>query len=215
MAEIGAVLLAAGASQRFGADNKLLANIGGRPLIRWVADEIVSSDAEAVVVTGCDHLLIEKALDGSVLRFAHNPNWTRGMGSSIAAGVMALGSQALGAFVVPGDMPFLTSALLKDLMAAFNESRGRSIVYPITRAGEQRNPVLWPRRFFPLLGSLSGSGGAKHLLAASFDSQRRVPVVDEGAFADMIYQQIWNLRAHGGERCHFFGPLKDLPRRPN
>jgi molybdenum cofactor cytidylyltransferase len=180
-----------------------------------VAEEIVASGADAVVVTGCDHLLIEKALKGLPLRFAHNPSWTRGMGSSIAAGLMALGSEALGAFIVPGDMPFLTSALLKDLIVTFNESRGASIVYPITRAGEQRNPVLWPRRFFPLLGSLSGSGGAKHLLAASFDSQRRVPVVDEGAFADMIYQQIWNLRAHGGERCHFFGPLKDLPRRPN
>ena len=107
------------------------------------------------------------------------------MGSSIAAGVMALGSQALGAFVVPGDMPFLTSVLLKDLMATFNESRGRSIVYPITRAGEQRNPVLWPRRFFPLLGSLSGPGGAKHLLATSINSQMPVPVVDEGAFADV------------------------------
>ena len=44
------------------------------------------------------------------------------MGSSIAVGVIALGSQALGAFIVPGDMPFLTSALLKDLMATFNES---------------------------------------------------------------------------------------------
>ena len=73
MAEIGAVLLAAGTSQRFGADNKLLANIGGRPLIRWVADEIVSSGADAVVVTGCDHLLIEQALEGLPLRFAHNP----------------------------------------------------------------------------------------------------------------------------------------------
>ena len=187
MAEIGAVLLAAGASQRFGADNKLLANIEGRPLIRWVADEIVSSGAEAVVVTGCDHLLIEKALDGLELRFAHNPNWIRGMGSSIAAGVMALGSQALGAFIVPGDMPFLTSALLKDLMAAFNESRGTSIVYPATLAGEQRNPVLWPRRVFPLLASLSGPGGAKQLLATSIDSQKPVPVVDEGAFADIDF----------------------------
>jgi molybdenum cofactor cytidylyltransferase len=100
--------LAAGASQRFGADNKLLANIGGRPPIRWVAEETVHSSAEAVVVTGCDYLLIEKALEGLELRFAHNPSWTRGMGSSIAAGVMALGSQVLGAFIVPGDMPFLT-----------------------------------------------------------------------------------------------------------
>jgi molybdenum cofactor cytidylyltransferase len=151
MAEIDAVLLAAGASQRFGADNKLLANIEGKPLIRWVAEEIMHSGAEAVVVTGCDNLLIEKALEGLPLRFAHNPSWTRGMASSIAADVMALGSQALGALIVPGDMPFLTSALLKDLMAAFHENQGSSIVYPTTRAGEQRNPVLWPRRFFPLL----------------------------------------------------------------
>src|SRR5262245_29350302 len=183
MAEIGAVLLAAGASQRFGADNKLLANIGGRPLIRWVAEEIVDNGAEVVVVTGCDH----QALDGLALRFAHNPNWRRGMGSSIAVGVMVLESQALGAFVAPGDMPVLTSALLKDLMATFNESRGRSIVYPITRAGERRNPVLWPRRFFSLLASLSGPGGAKHLLATSMDSQKPVPVVDEGAFADIDF----------------------------
>jgi hypothetical protein len=100
------------------------------------------------------------------------------MGFSIAAGVMALGSQALGAFIVPGDMPFLTSALLKDLMAAFNESRGASIVYPTTLAREQRNPG--PRRFFPLLASLDGLGGAKHLLATSIDSQKPVPVVNEG-----------------------------------
>jgi len=185
MAEIGAVLLAAGASQRFGADNKLLADIGGRSIVRWVAEEIVDSGADAVVVTGCNHPLIEKALEGLPLRFAHNPSWRRGMGSSIAAGVIALGPQVLGAFIVPGDMPFLSSALLKDLIVTFNETRGASIVYPTTRAGEQRNPVFWPRRFFPLLGSLSGPGGAKQLLATSINSQEPVPVVDEGAFADI------------------------------
>jgi molybdenum cofactor cytidylyltransferase len=187
MVNIGAVLLAAGASQRFGADNKLLANIGGKPLIRWVAEEIVHSGAEVVVVTGCNHPLIEKALEGLPLRFAHNPSWRRGMGSSIAAGVMALSWQAVGTFIVPADMPLLTAALLKDLMTTFNEDRGASIVYPTTRAGEQRNPVLWPRRFFPLLASLSGSGGAKHLLATFIDSQKPLPVVDEGAFADIDF----------------------------
>jgi molybdenum cofactor cytidylyltransferase len=185
MVNIGAVLLAAGASQRFGANNKLLASIGSKPLIRWVAEEIVHSGTEAIVVTGCDHLLIEKALEGLPVRFAHNLSWARGMGTSIAAGVMALGSQALGAFIVPGDMPLLPSALLKVLMAAFIESRGSPIVFPNTLAGEQRNPVLWPRRFFPLLASLSGPGGAKHLLETSMDSQKPVPVVDEGAFADI------------------------------
>jgi molybdenum cofactor cytidylyltransferase len=189
MVNIGAVLLAAGASQRFGSDNKLLANIKGKPLIRWVAEEIVHSVAEVVVVTGCDHLLIEKALEDLPLRFAHNLSWTTGMGSSIAVGIMALGPQVRGAFIVPGDMPFLTSALLKDLIATFNETRGASIVYPTTLLGEQRNPVLWPRRFFPVLGSLSGPGGAKHLLATSVNSQKPVPVVDKDAFADIDFPE--------------------------
>jgi molybdenum cofactor cytidylyltransferase len=70
-------------------------------------------------------------------------------------------------------------------VATFNESRGALIVYPTTLAGEQRNPVLWPRRFFSLLASLNGPGGAKRLLATSIDSQKPVPVVDEGAFADI------------------------------
>jgi molybdenum cofactor cytidylyltransferase len=131
----------------------------GQAAIRLVAEEFVHSGAEVVVVTGWDYLLIQKALDGLQLRFAHNLSWPRGMGSSIAAGVMALGSQVLGTFIVPGDMPFLTSALLTNLMTTFNENRGASIVYPTTLAGEQRNPVLWPRRFFPLLASLNGPEG--------------------------------------------------------
>ena len=182
---IGAVLLAAGGSHRFGTGNKLLANIGGKPLIRWLAEEITHNGAgEVVVVTGCDHLLIENALESLPLRFAHNLNWTAGVGSSIAIGILALGSQSRGAFIIPGDMPFLTSALLKDLVTTFDQSRC-SIVYPTTLMGEQRNPVLWPQRFFPLLTSLRGSEGAKHLLATLVDSQKQVPVVDEGAFADI------------------------------
>jgi molybdenum cofactor cytidylyltransferase len=70
MAEIGAVLLAAGASQRFGPDKKLLANIRGKPLIRWVAEEIVDSGAEAVVVTGCDRWMAKHHPDIPFERFA-------------------------------------------------------------------------------------------------------------------------------------------------
>ncbi|MFZ3181337.1 MAG: nucleotidyltransferase family protein [Methylocystis silviterrae] len=182
---IAAVLLAAGASKRFGENNKLLSDFGGKPLIRRVAEAIVCSGVEIVVVTGCDRPQIEKALEGLPLRFAHNLNWESGMGSSIAIGINALGQQTQGAFVVPGDLPFLTSDLITDLMAVFMESRGALITYPTTSIGEQRNPVLWPRRFFPSLAALSGSLGAKHLLQNCEDAQKQAHVFDESAYIDI------------------------------
>ena len=121
MAKIGAVLLAAGSSVRFGADNKLLADIGGPPIIRSVAEAMTQGDivSEVVVVTGYDHPLIERALDGLRLRFANNPNWPKGMGSSIAVGASALGPNLDGGFIMPGDLPLVPAALLKRLIDEF------------------------------------------------------------------------------------------------
>ena len=49
------MLLGAGMSERFGTENKLLADIGGDPLIRKVVSEVIDSGiAEVVVVTGWD-----------------------------------------------------------------------------------------------------------------------------------------------------------------
>jgi CTP:molybdopterin cytidylyltransferase MocA len=43
MLKVAAVLLAAGASTRFGPENKLVAAIDGRPLVRIVADTLVAA----------------------------------------------------------------------------------------------------------------------------------------------------------------------------
>jgi molybdenum cofactor cytidylyltransferase len=56
--KIGAVLLAAGASRRFGTGSKLLADIHSSA--GWLKVIAHSGAGEIVVVTGCDHLLIEK-----------------------------------------------------------------------------------------------------------------------------------------------------------
>jgi molybdenum cofactor cytidylyltransferase len=165
MAEVAAVLLAAGASTRFGTENKLVAEINGRPLVRATADAVLGAGiAEVVVVTGSEPGLIEGALDGLSIRFMHNAGWQDGMGSSIATGVAALRDTAEAAFIVPGDMPLLTVGLLRSLIAAFERHNGAPIVYPTTPDGAQRNPVLWPSRLFPELCALSGPAGAKALL---------------------------------------------------
>jgi molybdenum cofactor cytidylyltransferase len=148
MAKIGVILLAAGSSVRFGADNKLLVDIGGRPLIRSAAEAITQGDivSEIVGVTGYDQPLIERALDGLRLRFANKPNWPKGIGSSIAVGASALGSNLDGAFIMPGDMPFVPAALLERLIEECVQAQGASIIFPATTSGAQRNPACFRAR---------------------------------------------------------------------
>jgi molybdenum cofactor cytidylyltransferase len=185
---ITAILLAAGNSRRFGAANKLLAQIGGQPLIRRAAEEIaLSADVKVVVVTGYDRHSIERALSNLPLQFAHNVYWQTGMGSSIAVGIEALPPKIEGVMIVPGDMPFLTASVIKTLIDAFDKNSRTSIIFPVTAAGEQRNPVLWPRRFFSQLKSLEQAGG-KALLARQSLDVHAVKFDDEIVFHDVDTQ---------------------------
>lgn len=186
MDSIGAVLLAAGASRRFGEENKLVAPLDGQPLVRHVADTLIESGiSDLVVVTGHGRDAIEAALDGRPLRFVHNEDWEAGMGRSIARGVRALRPDTPAAFIVPGDMPFLTVALLEALAGHYTDAGGDRIVVPTTEAGAQRNPVLWPRSRFDDLANLDGPEGGKALLKRHWDHAVRVPVADHTVFVDI------------------------------
>jgi molybdenum cofactor cytidylyltransferase len=187
MGAIGAVLLAAGGSERFGADNKLLTDIDGRPMVRVVADTLLAAGCadEVLVVTGYDAPAVEDALDGLGVRFVFNADWRGGMGGSIALGVSKLAANLDGAIIVPGDMPFLTPGVMKSLGARFRERDGQSIVFPATPTGEQRNPVIWPSRFFGLLEGLTGPQGGKRLLIELAGSCGAVLMTDETVLLDI------------------------------
>lgn len=186
MESIGAVLLAAGSSSRFGDENKLVADFDGEPLIRHVATVVSESGVDdIVVVTGHDREAVEAALDGLPLRFVHNEDWPSGMGRSIARGIRALRPDTPAAFIIPGDMPFLTVALLQALAGRYADAEGNRIVVPTTEDGRQRNPVLWPRRCFDALASLDGPKGGKALLKRHWSEARLVPVADVSVFTDV------------------------------
>jgi molybdenum cofactor cytidylyltransferase len=187
MGALGTVLLAAGGSERFGADNKLLTEINGQPIVRVVAEALLGASCvdEVLVVTGHDAPAVEDALDGLKDRFVLNVDWRDGMGGSIALGVSKLAANVDGALIVPGDMPFLTPSVIESLDTRFRERDGDSIIFPATPAGEQRSPVIWPRRFFGLLEGLTGPQGGKRLLIELAGSCSAVLMTDETVLLDI------------------------------
>jgi molybdenum cofactor cytidylyltransferase len=81
-------------------------------------------------------------------------------------------------------MPFLKASLLQQLASAFHQHEARRVVYAATAAGEQRNPVLWPQRYFADLAECSGHGGAKELVR-NLGSEAIAFPVDASLLADI------------------------------
>jgi molybdenum cofactor cytidylyltransferase len=189
-AKVAAVVLAAGRSTRMGGPNKMLAELGGKPLVRMVAEQALASKASPViVVTGHQADEVEKALKGLNVTFVRNPDFASGLASSVKTGIGAVPTDAAGAMVCLGDMPLIDARLIDKLTGAFSPERGSLIVVP-TCDGRRGNPVLWSRRFFGELMGLSGDIGGRHLVDHHSEAVVEVPVDGDGAFLDIDTPQV-------------------------
>ena len=180
--QIAAVLLAAGRSTRMGAANKLLADVGGKPMLRWAAEAALASKARPlVVVVGHEAPGVSAALAGLDATAVVNPDFAQGLSTSLKAGIAAVPAGCDGALVLLGDMPQIEACDLDRLIEAFAPG---AIVVPM-HAGRQGNPVLWARAHFPELMRLQGDAGAKCLIAAHRDAVREVELGTARILADV------------------------------
>jgi molybdenum cofactor cytidylyltransferase len=182
---VAGIVLAAGRSTRMGGPNKLLAEIGGKPLVRIAAEQALASRAKpVVVVTGHQRVEVEAALKGLKVTFAHNPDYAEGLSTSLKAGIAALPADVDGAIVCLGDMPQVDARLIDRLIAAFDPAKGALVAVP-TIEGKRGNPVVWSRRFFGDLAKLDGDVGARHLIASYPEAVVEVPMSGRGALVDV------------------------------
>lgn len=181
-AGIAAVVLAAGRSTRMGVTNKLLADVGGKPMVRYAVEAALASQARPVlVVTGHMAAQVSAACAGLDVILVPNPAYATGLASSLKAAIAALPSTCTGALILLGDMPHITSAHLDLLIAAHAPD---AIVVPV-HAGRQGNPVLWPAKYFRELLQLGGDTGAKRLIAAHAAQVREIDLATTAIFADV------------------------------
>jgi molybdenum cofactor cytidylyltransferase len=188
---IAALVLAAGRSSRMGGPNKLLAEIGGRSLVRIAVEEALASQARPViVVTGHQRERVEAALAGLPVDFVHNPYFADGLGTSLKTGIAALPAQSDGVIVCLGDMPQVDAAMLNRLIGAIDPAKGALIAMP-TIEGQRGNPVVWSRRFFPDLMAVEGDVGARYLIGRYTEAVAEVPLSGKAALTDVDTPEVF------------------------
>ena len=181
MKDIVGLLLAAGASTRFGSDKLRHALPHGVPIAVQAARvfKLELSRVVAVVKPGSAELVDALKKEGCEVVVCENA--AEGMGASLACAARAAG-EAAGYLVALGDMPFVrrtSIAAVRDALLS-----GAVLVAPYFRA-RRGHPVGIGAMFFQDLLVLRGDEGAKQLLAANERRLVKIPVGDPGVIRDI------------------------------
>jgi CTP:molybdopterin cytidylyltransferase MocA len=154
-----AIILAAGASTRMGRPKALL-RVDGQTLLERAVEQARKAGAEPLVVLGADAERIRPHASG--IQVLVNPDWSRGMGTSVAWGIRALGEQPERALIVAVDQPNVDAELLSRLVDACDET----VDAAATRYenGAVGVPTCFARSCFEALRELDADHGARKLL---------------------------------------------------
>lgn len=182
------VVMAAGASQRFGGC-KLLAKVNGQSLLELSigkAKRLVAEQGSIQVITGAWHPQIETAMQNGELTqtpLLFNSDWEQGLGNSIAFAIRHLPESTEKVLILLADQIAITTEELQQLINASQDCDITCAHY----AGKRGVPAIFSRSQFAKLVGLNGEQGAKALL---YGPDLRVKtVIMESAGLDIDTQQ--------------------------
>jgi molybdenum cofactor cytidylyltransferase len=176
-----AVVPAAGQSTRFGSI-KLLADLGGAPLLqRTLASLLDAGVARVVVVTREDQgFEAVPSMADSRVSTVVNPDPARGMFSSIQAGLADVGGDVV--LVLPADMPFVAPGTVAAVVA--RAAATGSVIVPVHQ-GSNGHPLAVPSAVRDRLLPLDPATTLKDALAAVGASRETLDVPDPGVLRDV------------------------------
>ncbi|MGH8295262.1 MAG: nucleotidyltransferase family protein [Steroidobacteraceae bacterium] len=169
-----AIVLAAGASSRFGSAKQRV-RIGDRPLLSLVAGRAAEVVGDAlIVVLGARAAELAPLLKHSPGSVVVNRDWREGLASSIRAGVARLPASCAGAMLVLADQACVTAEDLRRLAGAW--CRQSASVAAAQYGATVGAPAIFPQYLFSELGELRGDSGARALLKRHADHLVKVPM---------------------------------------
>jgi len=181
---IGAIILAAGTSSRFGDDKRKARLASGKMLIEQTLDNILPHFDAVILTLQNDDIEFQKRLEtnyeGQALSIFRAPDSALGMGHSLANTISQV-SSCDGAFVFLADMPNISSRTVASLTKALRVDR---IVLPV-HDSQRGHPVGFGSQFFDQLSALKGDTGAKAVLKNNAEEVLEIYVADPGVLQDI------------------------------
>ncbi len=171
-----ALILAAGASRRFGSDKRLARLADGTTMLNHSIATVQASGLPFAVVlrAGEEHL-------AGAAKYCIASHAEQGMGSSIADAVAQLDDGSPGCLILPFDLPQLQADSVLRVAEALTTG---TIVQPRCD-GRSGHPVAFAAEFFPELRRLRGDSGAREVLRRHRDCVRRLTLNDSGIYRDV------------------------------
>lgn len=178
---IAAVVPAAGRSSRFGGV-KLLADVGGEPLLNRTLSSLIDTGIDPVVVVLSAAMPLEGVplMSHANVRTAINRDPSRGMFSSIQCGLAVARGEVL--VVLPADMPFVRPATVSRVVRTSVET-GRVVVPALQE--RRGHPIGIPGGLRDGLLMMPPDRSLKDALAALGEEPLVIDVDDDGVVRDV------------------------------
>lgn len=165
---VSAVILAAGSSSRMGSSKQLLRWGEGTLLSHAVKTAMDSRVGHVYVVLGSNESLHRKEIEKLPITIVSNPDWEKGMGSSLKAGLVAAKETSEALIAMTCDMPFVTSEHLNNIIEHF--TRTHQPVVASTYAGTSGVPALFSIEVYDEISRIADPEGARKVIAHHKDA---------------------------------------------
>ena len=171
---LSVLIPAAGASTRLGQAKQLVKH-QGIPLIQNAINLAFSvAPLEIIVVTGANAEAVKAVVQHPPVRWIHNPDWSTGMGGSIALGATSINPESTGLMILLCDQWRIQALDLQKLTTPWQSNPDRIVV--AEAEGKYMPPVIFPLGCFDALRKLRGDQGAHKVLKTCTGLLNLVPM---------------------------------------